>query len=187
MTMPNHGPRVHPSLHGRGDLQCFMSSGLLWQVFSCCHPRTRPIVRETSPVYMRATSHNISISSQSPSTNPVLASELQLRAQMNAQMVGVASREAVPIAQLDDIRVGEQNAPHFRLRSCLSRNFNPQTARSGECWEETSCGTSMCSSIKPTASFASEKEERCAVTFMASNWRLRRHTRSAVQLRPSRW
>ncbi len=50
---------------------------------------------------------------QITSVDPVLASELQLRAQMNAQMVGVASREAVPIAQLDDIRVGEQNAPHF--------------------------------------------------------------------------
>jgi hypothetical protein len=49
---------------------------------------------------------------QITSIDPALATELQLRAHAAGEILGVASQEAVAMAQVDDLRVGEQGVPH---------------------------------------------------------------------------
>jgi hypothetical protein len=49
------------------------------------------------------------------SIDPALAAALQLKPHVSARMVGVASREAVPIAEVDDMQVGGQSIPHAQV------------------------------------------------------------------------
>lgn len=52
---------------------------------------------------------------QITSIDPALAAALQLKPHVSARLVGVASHEAVPIAEVDDMQVGEQDTPHAQV------------------------------------------------------------------------
>jgi Aspartyl protease len=52
---------------------------------------------------------------QITSIDPALAAALQLKPQVAAGILGVASHEAVPIAEVDDVQVGKQNIPHGQV------------------------------------------------------------------------
>jgi hypothetical protein len=52
---------------------------------------------------------------QITSIDPALAAALQLKPHLGARILGVASHEAVPIAEVDDMQVGGQNIPHAQV------------------------------------------------------------------------
>jgi hypothetical protein len=52
---------------------------------------------------------------QITSIDPALAAALQLKPDVSARIVGVASHDAVPIAEVDDMQVGEQDIPHAQV------------------------------------------------------------------------
>ena len=52
---------------------------------------------------------------QITSIDPTLAAALQMKPHVAARIVGVASHEAVPIAEVDDVQLGEQEIPHAQV------------------------------------------------------------------------